>query len=131
MNLPYGKKTIKMATFFIILASGISFILGSSDLRGQNELTKVQENVQNYEIQKDKFSFKNEEKTDENQIMGNFTIKEYNGNVAVFESGKVLPIETTETMVDDLPAADRELLKKGIIVSSKKELSRILEDYCS
>lgn len=131
MSLPYGKKTIKMATFFIILASGISFILGSSDLRGQNELTKVQENVQNYEIQKDKFSFKNEEKTDENQIMGNFTIKEYNGNVAVFESGKVLPIETTETMVDDLPAADRELLKKGIIVSSKKELSRILEDYCS
>lgn len=131
MNLSYSKKRIKTALFSLVLASGVAFILGSSDLKRPNESTKTQESVENYEAKEDDFSLKKEEKIAQDQVIGDFIIKEYNGSVAVFENGKTLPFKTTETMVDDLPATDRELLKKGIIVGSKEELSRVLEDYCS
>lgn len=131
MNLPYNKKIIKMGSMLILFVSGITFIVGSGNLRNKNEPIKAQENVETCEVPKDIFSAKKEEKLKQTQNTSDFIIKEYNGSVAVFESGKNSPFKTTETMVSDLPTADRELLKKGISVGSREELSRILEDYCS
>ncbi len=60
-----------------------------------------------------------------------YVIKEYKGNIAVFEGSEKLPFRTTCIMVSELPEADRSLLKKGIVASSREEMDTILEDYCS
>ena len=60
-----------------------------------------------------------------------YVVKEYNGNVAVFVSGKDLPFRITDVSLDELPSGDQKLLKTGIIVSTQEELNSILEDYCS
>lgn len=43
-----------------------------------------------------------------------YTIKEYGGNVAAFETGKSIPFKTTDVLVKDLPEGDQKMLKKGI-----------------
>lgn len=60
-----------------------------------------------------------------------FVVSEYQGNIAIFEKNKPSPIKVTDVQIIDLPKQDRELLKKGIQVNTKEELSNILEDYCS
>jgi len=60
---------------------------------------------------------------------GAWQIREYEGKVTVFRSGK--PILRTDTRVSELPKADRSRLVQGIDVYSQKELKRILEDLCS
>ncbi len=60
-----------------------------------------------------------------------YIVKEYKGNVAVFESGKETPFRITEVHLAELPSADRKLLEKGIKASNQEELNCILEDYCS
>lgn len=60
-----------------------------------------------------------------------YKIKNYNGNIAVFNSESSSPLRITSVTVEELPPADQELLKKGIDVSSEEELITILEDYCS
>lgn len=131
MNLSYNKKIIKTVACSILLASGASLIFCGLDLKNKNESAEPIKSVENYKEPKYDFSPKKEEKITQNEEMSDFIIKEYNGSVAVFESGKNLPFKTTETPVSDLPATDKELLKKGINVSGEEELSRILEDYCS
>lgn len=60
-----------------------------------------------------------------------YVVKDFNGNIAVFENGQNSPFKITDVPINSLPYADREILKKGIAVNSKNELNRILEDYCS
>ncbi len=60
-----------------------------------------------------------------------FVVSEYQGNIAVFEKDNPSPVKITDVQIVDLPREDRELLKKGIKVNTKEELSNILEDYCS
>lgn len=60
-----------------------------------------------------------------------YCVKEYKGNIAVFESGSDMPFKTTSVSVSELPPEDRKLLEEGIVVSSEKDLSTIMEDYCS
>lgn len=60
-----------------------------------------------------------------------YCVKEYKGNIAVFESGSDMPFKTTSVSVSELPPEDRKLLEKGIIVSGEKDLNIIMEDYCS
>lgn len=131
MNLSYNKKIIKIAVLSTVLAIGVSLIFCGINLKNKSDLTQAKENVENYVVPKDYFDTNKEEKITQNKETKDFIIKEYNGSVAVFENGQDLPFKTTETMVADLPTADRELLKKGIGVGSPEELSRILEDYCS
>ena len=57
-----------------------------------------------------------------------WTVKEYNGKIAVFDSNGILT-ETIDTYIKTLPKADRELLREGIEVESKKELYDIIEAY--
>ena len=58
-----------------------------------------------------------------------YTVREYQGYVAVFEKEKEPHI--TDTAVASLPQSDRGKLKKGISIYSEKELKALLEDLCS
>lgn len=60
-----------------------------------------------------------------------YTIKEYQGNIAVFMEGVDHPFRITDVDVHTLPKMDQEQLSQGIQVTSTDELNRLLEDYCS
>ena len=60
-----------------------------------------------------------------------YVIKEYQKRLAVFEAGKDEPMMITGVFISELPKADRELMKTGISAYSRRELDRLLEDYCS
>lgn len=62
---------------------------------------------------------------------GDYELKEYEGTIAIFKTGKKSPLKTTSIAVNDLPKTDREMLKAGIKASSEEELNILLEDYCS
>ena len=130
MNLSHNRKIIKAIAFFVISSIGILFILGNSGL-DNSKFSEAGEIPKNYELPQDGVTSTKEEKLAKPQLESKFVIKEHKGSVAVFENGKNDPIKETETLVADLPLADQEILKKGIDVSSKEELLRILEDYCS
>lgn len=59
-----------------------------------------------------------------------YTVKEYNGKIAVFKRGNKEPERVIEDIfVRDLPTYDRELLTDGINARDEAEVNRILEDY--
>ncbi|MCI9272361.1 MAG: hypothetical protein HFE39_00175 [Clostridiales bacterium] len=60
-----------------------------------------------------------------------YTIKEYQGNIAVYMEGVDRPFRITDVDVRTLPQLDQERLESGIQVSGADELNRLLEDYCS
>lgn len=60
-----------------------------------------------------------------------YEIKEYKGNIAVFESGEKKPFRVTEIEVKNLPEADRKELKSGIEAPNDEKLTELLEDYLS
>ena len=60
-----------------------------------------------------------------------YILKEYNGKIAVYSSNSKKPIEITNASTAKLPKSDQEALKDGIKAESKKELNRLLEDFCS
>ena len=60
-----------------------------------------------------------------------YILKEYNGKIAVYSSNSDKPIEITKASTAKLPKSDQEALKDGIKAESKKELNRLLEDFCS
>lgn len=60
-----------------------------------------------------------------------YILKEYNRKIAVYSSNSDKPIEITNASTAKLPKSDQEALKDGIKAESKKELNRLLEDFCS
>ena len=60
-----------------------------------------------------------------------YVVKEYNGNIAIFEENSDIPFKVTDIRLCELPEGDKKLLSKGIPASSSQELNCILEDYCS
>ncbi len=60
-----------------------------------------------------------------------YVIKNYEGKISVFEKGKSTPFRVTDTLTSKLPQKDQEILQNGIEVNSQKDVSNILEDFCS
>lgn len=60
-----------------------------------------------------------------------YCVKEYRGNIAIFEKSKEKPFKITNIAVGELPTEDQKLLKQGIEVSGQEELNNLIEDYCS
>lgn len=60
-----------------------------------------------------------------------YKIKEYKGNIAVFEAGETKPFRITEIEVKNLPEADQKELKNGIKAKDYNQLQELLEDYLS
>lgn len=58
-----------------------------------------------------------------------YTVIDENNRVVVLLNG--VAYMRTDTLVSSLPKSDQTRLKKGIKVYDKKELKRLLEDYCS
>lgn len=60
-----------------------------------------------------------------------YVIRDSGGKIAVFRTGESTPFMTTETYTKTLPRTDSNRLQKGIPVTDKAELQRLLEDLCS
>jgi hypothetical protein len=55
-------------------------------------------------------------------------VREHEERIGIFNSDNVL-IHIIETHIKTLPVADRDLLREGIKVNSRKELLSVIEDY--
>lgn len=59
-----------------------------------------------------------------------YTVKDYDGKIAVFKSGSDTPEKVLDSpYIRDLPKYDQDLLKIGISAYSEEELNLILQDY--
>jgi len=58
-----------------------------------------------------------------------YKIADSGGHVAVFYADA--PVLTTDTLTDSLPQADAKRVREGIPAKTKRELERLLEDFCS
>lgn len=57
-----------------------------------------------------------------------FVLREYNGHIALLEEGVDEPLAVYKTPIDSLYPADAELLREGIRLQNRAELSRLIED---
>ncbi len=60
-----------------------------------------------------------------------YTLRDYNGYIALFIGDSQKPFRVYEVMTDTLPKIDATELMKGITVHSSKELEEKLSDYLS
>lgn len=58
-----------------------------------------------------------------------YTLKDYNGQIALFKNNDEKPTEIYNIFINSLPKADIENIKNGITVETKEELNKLLEDY--
>ncbi len=64
-------------------------------------------------------------------ITWQYMIREYNGNIAVYENGTDVPFELYEVPVETLPEEDIKSLQNGIQVRTEQELRQLIEDLTS
>ena len=60
-----------------------------------------------------------------------YTIREYQGQVAVCEGDSDYPMQVFEAPVEALPPEEQEKLRAGIPAADRDRLSVLLEDYTS
>lgn len=72
--------------------------------------------------------YENEEKAKQQVI---YTIKEYEGKIAVFKNSDKKPYTVYEAYTSLLPEQDRQRLQNGIKVDNTADLQKIIEDYTS
>ena len=58
-----------------------------------------------------------------------FTVRAYNGSVAVFKDGNDVPLYCIETPLSSLTEEDRRLLARGIRAETLSEACKLIEDY--
>lgn len=61
-------------------------------------------------------------------VSNTYTVREYEGQIAVFSDDSEMPVKVFDTAVSSLPESDRELLSLGITVETPEELQKIIED---
>lgn len=57
-------------------------------------------------------------------------VREYEERIGIFNEADEL-LDIIDVYTKTLPEADRLMLKEGIVISSEKELSSLIEDYSS
>ena len=60
-----------------------------------------------------------------------YIVKDFNGNIAVYEMGSARPFKVTDVPISSMPKTDQDMLKNGIQVKGETELDSLLEDLCS
>ena len=60
-----------------------------------------------------------------------FTVKEYEGKIAVYKNDEESPYIVYDAYVSLLPQQDVERLKEGIVTDNRTYLQSIIEDYTS
>lgn len=58
-----------------------------------------------------------------------YTLREYEGQIAIFSDDSEMPVKVFDTAVSALPKSDREQLKLGITVETPEELQKLIEDF--
>ncbi len=58
-----------------------------------------------------------------------YTLKDYNGQLALFINNNDIPAETYNIFTKSLPKTDAEALINGIIAKNEEELNKMLEEY--
>lgn len=112
----------------IISLIAIIFVIASAKNRGDsvdktvNSESNAVHNIQEPEVTKTTQEFSEHD---------GYSVKEYNGCIAVFKKDSKYPLRTTEISVKTLPAADQKILKNGIFAENNEQLNEILEDYLS
>ncbi len=119
----YIEKKIFMFSVFLLAVLIISSILLSYFLLSDKIL---EINNKNITAEPDLPVYENTDDTiiEENKI---YMLKEYNGKIGVYENEAL--IYTLDTYVFTLPDVDKQLLRDGIITTSKTELYEIIEEY--
>ncbi len=76
-------------------------------------------------------SFDNKNEADSNTVaIGyKFTVKNFNGKVAVFSYGSTYPIEVLECPVSSLPPDEAQKVKAGIDIADEADLQQIIEAF--
>lgn len=68
---------------------------------------------------------------DSDIISDYFTVKEYDGKIAVYKNEEEKPYVVYDAYVSLLPEQDAERLKEGIVTDDKEYLQSVIEDYTS
>lgn len=58
-----------------------------------------------------------------------YTLKDYNGQIALFINDNKMPSELYNIFTKSLPETDANALKEGVTAENKNELSVLLEEY--
>ncbi len=58
-------------------------------------------------------------------------LREWNGQVALFEGASGEPIEVYDVTVAALPEEEQERLREGIVIDSEEALALLLDNYTS
>lgn len=82
-----------------------------------------------YYYEKFTLSSQSQSRISETQTAAVYTLKEYNGFLALFTDGNPLPDAVYSVAIASLPEADRKALSDGISVGNEEELQRLLEDF--
>ena len=69
-----------------------------------------------------------ESETSDIENANGWIIREHEGQIGIFSSDNVL-INTLNVYIKTLPISDRDLLREGITVTTRKELLEIIQDY--
>lgn len=60
-----------------------------------------------------------------------YTLKDYNGKIAIFFDNNKSPSKVYDCYTSLLPREDRTAIESGITVYSKEDLIKLIEDYTS
>lgn len=80
-------------------------------------------------IKADNKSEKNISDSENSAVGYRYTVKEFNGNVAVFSFGSTYPIEVLECPLKSLPDDEAQKLTAGIDIETEEELQQLIEAY--
>lgn len=58
-----------------------------------------------------------------------YTLREYNGQIAVFTDDNVTPVEVLDVYVTTLPKSDVSRLRDGITVEGRDAIRALIEDF--
>lgn len=121
-NVYIEKKIFIFSVFLlatlIITAVMISYLLlNNKIIESSSTIIEFEPDVPAFEIK--------DEATAKKEIY--YVLKEYNGKIGVYENESL--IYTLDIYVFTLPEVDKQLLKDGIIVSTKEKLYELIEDY--
>jgi hypothetical protein len=121
-NVYIEKKIFIFSVFLlatlIITAVMISYLLlNNKIIESSSTIIEFEPDVPAFEIK--------DEATTKKEIY--YVLKEYNGKIGVYENESL--IYTLDIYVFTLPEVDKQLLKDGIIVSTKEKLYELIEEY--
>ena len=105
----------KMFTLTLGVIALLSLFWAGVPVQSRSEPDQVSETEVNMEFSKEEEEF--------------YVLKEWQGYVAAFAKNHERPFLTLDVLIKNLPVADQEQLKSGIILHSQEELQQKMEDF--